>query len=48
MSPREKARKYERDMKTYEGAKQAAARRGLTATSFRRDTGNLITLRLQI
>ena len=29
MSPREKASKYARDMKTYEGAKQAAARRGL-------------------
>jgi hypothetical protein len=31
MSPQEKARKYARDMKTYEGAKQAAARRGLDA-----------------
>ena len=29
MSPQEKASKYARDMKTYEGAKQAAARRGL-------------------
>jgi hypothetical protein len=29
MSPEEKARRYARDMKTYEGAKQAAARRGL-------------------
>ena len=29
MSPHEKARQYARDMKTYEGAKQAAARRGL-------------------
>ena len=29
MSPREKASRYARDMKTYEGAKQAAARRGL-------------------
>src|SRR6266496_3145145 len=29
MSPEEKARKYARDMKTYDGAKQAAARRGL-------------------
>jgi hypothetical protein len=31
MSPEEKARRYARDMKTYEGAKQAAARRGLNA-----------------
>ena len=31
MSPQEKARRYARDMKTYEGAKQAAARRGLDA-----------------
>jgi hypothetical protein len=29
MSPQEKTRQYARDMKTYEGAKQAAARRGL-------------------
>ncbi len=29
MSPQEKASQYARDMKTYEGAKQAAARRGL-------------------
>jgi hypothetical protein len=29
MSPEEKGRRYARDMKTYEGAKQAAARRGL-------------------
>ena len=29
MSPEEKTRKYARDLKTYEGAKQAAARRGL-------------------
>lgn len=29
MSPEEKAWRYARDMKTYEGAKQAAARRGL-------------------
>ena len=29
MSPEEKGRLYVRDMKTYEGAKQAAARRGL-------------------
>ena len=33
MSPEEKARKYARDMKTYEGAKQAAARRGLNANN---------------
>ena len=32
MSPQEKASKYARDMKTYEGAKQAAARRGLDST----------------
>jgi hypothetical protein len=31
MSPEEKARRYARDMKTYEGAKQAAARRGLNS-----------------
>jgi hypothetical protein len=31
MSPEEKTRRYARDMKTYEGAKQAAARRGLNA-----------------
>jgi len=29
MSPQEKASRYARDMKTYEGAKQTAARRGL-------------------
>jgi type IV secretory pathway VirB10-like protein len=29
MSPEDKAWRYKRDMKTYEGAKQAAARRGL-------------------
>ena len=29
MSPEDKAWRYARDMKTYEGAKQAAARRGL-------------------
>jgi len=31
MSPQEKAWRYARDMKTYEGAKQAAARRGLNS-----------------
>ena len=31
MSPEDKAWRYARDMKTYEGAKQAAARRGLNA-----------------
>jgi hypothetical protein len=31
MSPQEKAWRYARDLKTYEGAKQAAARRGLNA-----------------
>jgi hypothetical protein len=31
MSPEEKAWRYNRDMKTYEGAKQAAARRGLNS-----------------
>jgi hypothetical protein len=31
MSPEQKARQYARDMKIYEGAKQAAARRGLNA-----------------
>jgi len=33
MSPQEKARRYARDMKTYEGAKQAAARRGLNSNN---------------
>src|ERR1700757_2263360 len=33
MSPEEKARRYRRDMKTYEGAKQAAARRGLDSNN---------------
>jgi len=33
MSPEEKARRYARDMKTYEGAKQAAARRGLDSNN---------------
>jgi hypothetical protein len=33
MSPEEKARKYARDLKTYEGAKQAAARRNLNANN---------------
>jgi len=33
MSPQEKARQYARDMKTYEGAKQAAARRGLNSNN---------------
>lgn len=31
MSPQEKQRRYERDLKTYEGAKQTAARRGLNS-----------------
>jgi hypothetical protein len=33
MSPQEKAWRYARDMKTYEGAKQAAARRGLNSNN---------------
>ena len=33
MSPQEKASKYARDMKTYEGAKQTAARRGLDSNN---------------
>ena len=33
MSPEDKASKYARDMKTYEGAKQAAARRGLNSNN---------------
>ena len=32
-SPQEKARQYARDLKTYEGAKQAAARRGLNSNN---------------
>lgn len=31
MSPEQKARQYARDMKIYEGAKRAAARRGLNS-----------------
>ena len=33
MSPEDKAWRYARDMKTYEGAKQAAARRGLNSNN---------------